>query len=764
MEKRQMTEELKYLIEFTKIYRSETDKYIREAKCLDCQIRKILVPMTKEEKIVGRVRHTVVGFSPQYGGLYTYFFHNVQVEKMMEQAGSCLTGEEREAVWECWRFWQEEKTVQKLQRRFTEKHGELEVDYKPYGPNIGMDDVRALPGEKTEVIKSLGVGSYPTARIALTIPDDDKLVRMGIPGLRDEVKRKQKENGESSFYTALLMMLDTVCLAADTYRQQAERLADAEPEYREALLKTAHTLKHIQIQAPENFQEGLQLYWLYSVISDQMNTGRMDVFLGDLYVHDLEAGILDEEGAIALLTSLYQQYLFINKVHDTRVIIGGKGRRNEANADRLALAVLETSRRVKDVVPQLTLRYYRGMNEEVLNKALLVVGEGCSFPLLYGDDTNIPAVMKLYGISEVEAEQYIPAGCGEYVIEATSTGTPNCGFNLQKAVELVLHNGDDAYMKCQAGPRTGEPEELGTFDQFWEAYRKQVEPEMLREAWGEAECYYTAAENAGYLQLSLLMNDCLERGRAMLSGGVRYMNGAPEIVGMVTAADSMTAIKKYVYDEKRFTLRQVKDMLDCNFEGFEKERRLFLNAPKYGNNDPEADAMVLKVYDHVARSAIECTETVGLDHYTIVSVNNSASADWGEYTMASACGRKDGDPLANANGASIGADKSGITALLHSMSKYDHSLHSGVINNVRISKELFQNSYEKVKALVCTFLENNGTQLNLMVIGRDDLENAVKHPEEYQNLIVRIGGFSARFVTLNPVIQNEIIKRTTFES
>ncbi len=98
------------------------------------------------------------------------------------------------------------------------------------------------------------------------------------------------------------------------------------------------------------------------------------------------------------------------------------------------------------------------------------------------------------------------------------------------------------------------------------------------------------------------------------------------------------------------------------------------------------------------------------------------------------------------------------------MSKYDHSLHSGVINNVRISKELFQNSYEKVKALVCTFLENNGTQLNLMVIGRDDLENAVKHPEEYQNLIVRIGGFSARFVTLNPVIQNEIIKRTTFES
>ena len=603
-----------------------------------------------------------MGFSPQYGGLYTYFFHNVQVEKMMEQAESCLTGEEREAVWECWRFWQEEKTVQKLQRRFTEKHGELEVDYKPYGPNIGMDDVRALPGEKTEVIKSLGVGSYPTARIALTIPDDDKLVRMGIPGLRDEVKRKQKENGESSFYTALLMMLDTVCLAADTYRQQAERLADAEPEYREALLKTAHTLKHIQIQAPENFQEGLQLYWLYSVISDQMNTGRMDVFLGDLYVHDLEAGILDEEGAIALLTSLYQQYLFINKVHDTRVIIGGKGRRNEANA------VLETSRRVKDVVPQLTLRYYRGMNEEVLNKALLVVGEGCSFPLLYGDDTNIPAVMKLYGISEEEAEQYIPAGCGEYVIEATSTGTPNCGFNLQKAVELVLHNGDDAYMKCQAGPRTGEPEELGTFDQFWEAYRKQVEPEMLREAWGEAECYYTAAENAGYLQLSLLMNDCLERGRAMLSGGVRYMNGAPEIVGMVTAADSMTAIKKYVYDEKRFTLRQVKDMLDCNFEGFEKERRLFLNAPKYGNNDDRVDQLAADLV-HIFMSYIKGNHTYrgGIPTTSILTITSNVV--YGKNTGSTPDGRKGGQPFAPGANPMHHRDSHGAIASLASVAK-----------------------------------------------------------------------------------------------
>lgn len=764
MEKQQMTDELQYLIEFTKLYQSETDKYIREAKCLAMQVKKILVPMTEKELIVGKVRHGIVGFSPQYGGLYTYYFHNQWAEDLLSQTSDSLTDEIKKEIKRCCDFWQEEKTVAKLQRRFTQKHSEIEVDYKPYGPNIGMDDVRGMPGKPAPVIRSLGVGSYPTARIALTIPDDDKLVRLGLPGLIEEVENLIANNGESSFYQALLLVIKVVIDAAESYRQQAMNLAGQYPKEASELLKTADTLEQIQKRAPQTFQEGLQLYWLYAVISDQMNTGRMDVFLGDLYAKDIDCGNLDEERAITLLTSLYQKYIFINKVHDTRLIIGGKGRRNEKNADRLALVILETSRRVKDVVPQLTLRYYKGMNEEVLNQALKVVGEGGSFPLLYSDETNIPALQKLYQITEEEAKQYIPAGCGEYVIEAAGTGTPNCGFNLQKAVELVLHNGDDAYMKCQAGPRTGEVEDFVTFDQFWDAYIKQIEPEMLREAWGEAECYYVAAENAAFLQLSLLMKDCLERGKAMLDGGVRYLNGAPEIVGMVTAADSMTAIKKLVYEEKVFTLRQVKEMLDANFEGYEKERRLFLNVPKYGNNHEEADAMVMKVYEQVANAAIQCTEVIGLDHYTIVSVNNSASADWGEYTMASACGRKDGDPLANANGASIGADQSGITALLHSMSKYDHSLHSGVINNVRISKDLFQTSYDKVKSLVCTFLEHNGTQLNLMVIGKEDLENAVKHPEEYQNLIVRIGGFSARFVTLNPVIQNEIIKRTTFEA
>ena len=175
-----------------------------------------------------------------------------------------------------------------------------------------------------------------------------------------------------------------------------------------------------------------------------------------------------------------------------------------------------------------------------------------------------------------------------------------------------------------------------------------------------------------------------------------------------------------------------------------------------------ADAMAARLFADLADRTVEAGKAAGLDHYNIVSVNNSMSAEWGSLCEASACGRKRGSAMANANGASIGADKSGITALLNSMSKFDNTKHVGVINNVRFTKELFSGSMDKVGAVLKAFYENGGVQTNLCVIGRDDLENAMAHPENYQNLLVRIGGFSARFVTLNPVVQREIIERTTY--
>lgn len=735
--------ELKYAIKFTELYKeySAKPKEIREVKCLELQLEHILQPILQNDLVVGFMSHGFVGFSPQYGGIYTYYFHKNKVEEALSEVRDIVNDEFAADVKSMVDFWEEEKTIKKLQNRFKDAYGFI------------------LPAGYTEPGLANADG-----RVAGTNVDLDKLIRLGIPGLKEEIRRAKGDN-DSPFYEALEMSVDLISKACDIYIKNVRDLLNLETnlQRKQELNEILTILSNIQVRRPESFKEGVQLFWIYAVISDLMNYGRMDVYLGDLYCKDVDNGIISEEEAIAYLCSLWRQFVRVGKVHDCRVIVGGIGRRNEKNADRLALIIMEVSRRMKEVVPQLTLRYYSGMDERLMDKALSVIGEGYCFPIIYSDDTNVPAVMKAYEVNREEAERYLPFGCGEYVLEGLSTGTPNNGINLLKALELVLHDGYDRVWKMQLEESFGGLDKLDTFEKLFEQYCRYVERHVEMLAVYKKMNYDVAGVEAAYLHLSLLMEDCIKRGKPLLEGGVRYRNASSEVFGMISCADSLSAIKKLVYEENRITLKQVVDILDADFAGYEKERKLFINAPKYGNDSEYADVMVQKVFNHIADATVEAGKKAGLHKYLMVSVNNSMSAEWGTYCLASGCGRKRGEPMANGNGASIGADKSGLTSLLNSMSKFNNEKHVGVINNIRFTKEMYKNSYEKFKGLVVSFFKNNGVQLNLCCIGRDDLEKAMIEPEKYSNLVVRIGGFSARFVELNPVVQNEIIRRTTYE-
>ena len=748
--------ELQYALEFTETYRKYSDgpKEIREAECLKVQIVHILHPIQEDERVAGLMNHGLVGFSPQYGGIYTYFFHKDWAEELLESVRERVDARFAAQVSEMIAFWQEEQTIERLRKRFRDTYG------------------FTLPGGYTQPGLANADG-----RVAGCNVDLDKLIRLGVPGLKEEIRAVREKNstgGKSpsdafdssdAFFNALDILVDLIAEACRFYIGNARELllCETNEKRRRELLEMIAVLDNIRIRKPSSFKEGVQLFWLYAVVSDLMNYGRMDVYLGDLFCHDLDHGVLDEEEAVEYLSFLWRQFVKVGKVHDCRVIIGGVGRRNERNADRLALTILEVSRRMKEVVPQLTMRYYSGMDEKLLDKAMSVLGEGYCFPILYSDNTNVPAIMKAYEVPHEEAERYLPFGCGEYVLEGLSTGTPNNGINLLKALELTLHDGYDRYWNMQLEAPFGGVETLDTFDKLFLQYCRYVERNTGPLAVYKKMNYDVAGEQGAYLHLSLLMDDCIRRGKALLDGGVRYLNAASEVFGMISCADSLTAIKKLVYDEKRYTLKQVVEMLDADFTGFEKDRKLFLNAPKYGNDNEEADFMAQRVFNHIADATIRAGERAGLYKYLMVSVNNSMSAEWGIYCLASACGRKRGEPMANGNGASIGADRNGLTALLNSMAKFDNAKHAGVINNIRFTREMLKTSYEKFKELIRVFLENSGVQLNLCCIGRDDLEKAVAEPEKYRNLVVRIGGFSARFVELNPVVQQEIIRRTTYE-
>ncbi|MEI8094792.1 MAG: pyruvate formate lyase family protein [Spirochaetales bacterium] len=711
-----MNRELSYFLEFTRVYRSidPQRRGAREAACLRVQLPHILQPVG-DELIAGFMVHGCVGFSPQYGGTYTYYYHPERVEAALGQE-PFPTPSELSEIKIAQGFWLEEQTAAKHRLRFRALGGpEFPTSFRE--PGFANADVR----------------------VAGSTVNLGKLLRLGIPGLRAEVRAVAPVDAQArEFLDAIEASLDLLAWACEWYARDCRA---------QGKLEMAAVLDNLAGKAPTTFREALQLFWLYGIVSDLMNYGRLDDALGDFYVRDLEAGLLTEEEALALLGSVWRTMARIGKIHDARVVVGGAGRHHPKNADRLALLILETSRRAHDVVPQLTLRHHPDNDPSLMSKAMNMLSEGFCYPLLYSDQTNIPAIATAYHVSEAEASRYVPFGCGEYILEGLSTGSPNNGVNLLLALEQTLH---------------GDLQGIKTFDDLFERYARTLEAPLTWLARHKRLNYDVAGEEADFLFLSLLTDDCLARGRGLLSGGVQYLFASSEIFGMISCADSLSALRQLVFEAKTHTLAEVVGLLDRNFDGDPRIRKPFLRAPKYGNDDPQADTMAQRVYEHVARATIAAGREAGLDAYLMVSVNNSMSAEWGQYCGASACGRLRGSPLANANGASLGADTNGLTALLNSMAGFDHTLHAGVINNVRLSKELFRSSLTKVQAVFEAFLGNNGSQVNLSSVGADDLQAALENPENYANLIVRIGGFSARFVELSPVVQQEIVARTTY--
>ena len=476
---------------------------------------------------------------------------------------------------------------------------------------------------------------------------------------------------------------------------------------------------------------------------------------------DLEHGVSEEE-ELDILVSFWKIVNRRKTIFDGRVIIGGKGRRNPENADKFANLAMKASLKVNDVLPQLTLRFYKGQDTDLLEQALDDIGQGCTFPLLYNDDINIPSVSTAFKIDLKEAENYVPFGCGEYTIYHKSFGTPSGVIDLLKALEMTIYNGIDPIDGERRGLPTGEFGNYENFEDFFSAYQQQVEHIVEALALQEKIEYDVCAQESPFLMFSMLYDDCIENGKPIFNGGIRYLGGTLETYGNSNAADSLLAIKNLVFDEQKIKQEQLPTILKANFEGFDLERLWMQNAPKYGNNIKEADDMLERVHDHVCNFTRDQAEKVGLHNYLVVIINNHANTILGRKTHASADGREAFSPMANANTPSSGMDKNGITSMLNSIAKPKTDIHAGAVQNIKFSKELFNGKRPITRALLDTYFDNGGAQAMITVLGKEDLENAIKHPEQHQNLMVRVGGFSARFVELDKDVQQEILARTIY--
>lgn len=738
-------------LEFTKTYRQYQDEpiAIKEAMCLKSQFPAVLQGIKEGDLLVGRIDRGLIGFSIDEWGqqAFGYYCLSDEIAALIQNNG--LDEQVKEQLRQALDFWAKENTSAKLRKVYPAKMA------------------KAIPSDNW--MGSSGI-AFPLYRLTGGNIDYSRLMRLGIPGLLQQVEEREergKQAGESSeqltFYTGLKLALQVFIDCCLYYAEHVERASnDAPPERQQQLRRLAKVLRKLTHSKPETFYEAVQLMWLYAIISDIRNHGRMDVYLGDFYVKDIEKGVLTEEEALQILQSLWKLMADRNTVVHNRVIIGGRGRENEENADKFAMLAIEASRTVKEPEPQLSLRFYQGMNPKLMEKALDTIGEGCTFPMLYNDDVNVQAVEKCLRVSNQEALQYVPYGCGEYIINHRSFGTPSGVINLLKALEVTLRNGKDPLTGRIAGLQLGQFQDFTTFDKLWEAYKKQVEYFVEIMAEQEVIEYEVAGKTAPFLYASLLYDSCLQRGKPLFAGGVEYLGGTLETYGNTNTADSLTAIKELVYESKQLTHEQLLEMLDKNFEGFEEERQAILDLPKYGNDHTEADLMAKEVHEHVCNYVNAQADRVGLHYYLVVVINNSANTLMGKWTSASADGRKSTEPMANGNNPAGGRDKEGLTAMLNSLVKLDPMIHAGAVQNMKFSSAMFKEHRKKLEAVLEVYFESGGAQAMITVVNRQDLERAMVEPEKYRHLMVRVGGFSARFVELSRDVQKEILSRTLY--
>ena len=610
---------------------------------------------------------------------------------------------------------------------------------------------------------------YPmiaTARLSGMMLDYPKLLDKGIGGLRSDLQEKLKEQPDNNFYKAGIQCLDIFVDCASHLQQDArDQMASADEKRQKELERICQALENIKEKKPGTFHEAMQLFWLFALLAGVINYGRLDDYLAPYLVADLESGRLTDEEAYRYIHSLWTMIENRRTTVNGRIIVGGKGRKHPKEADVFLHIAMKVAKNCRYVEPQFTLRFDKDTSEEIWDEALDALGAGATYPTLYNDDVNVPAVMYGMRVDEKAAEQYVPFGCTEFVIQGQSTGTPNICINLLKLLTIYMNDGIDPIDgKRKSGPvPLKKLEEYQTFEEFYDGYKALLDYYLDLSVKAQYHSYEVMNQHVSFLFTSLLTDDCIARGKALLDGGVRYLGGTNETYGNINTSDSLWVIRDLVFNQKKYTLRQLNDAMLANFNGYEALRKDCLNCDKYGNDLETADTMANDLYEFVAKGVRNRGIAIGMQYFLIVISNNQLNTEWGNRTAASPDGRLSCMYMNPANNPQGGANKSGPTAMLNSLAKFDAKYHGGSVQNIKFSPSMFNENRAVIKSLFKTYFAKGGCHLMVTVVDKGVLEDAVEHPENYPDLIVRVSGFSAVFVDLSPNIQQELLSRVLYD-
>ncbi len=624
-------------------------------------------------------------------------------------------------------------------------------------------------------------------------PNYEKVLERGLLSIRQEAESRlealDSTNPQfihsSNFYQAAIVVCDAVCRFAERYGSLARKLAmrESNPYRASELNEIARICKKVPARPAVSFQEAIQSFWFVHLIvqiesnGHSISPGRFDQYMYKFYKADIEKGALNEGRGLELLECLWIKMNEIMKVRDKvaskafggyplfqNLIVGGQTPAGQDATNALSYMSIEATRRVKLPQPSLSVRVHNGSPKDFLRTAGELTKEGIGLPAFFNDDVIIPVLLGM-GVPLAEARDYAEVGCVEPQSPGRTNGFYTGGFlNLGKVLNLALNNGIDPISGETIGLSDAHYKRFTSEEDVLAAFRQQVDYFVKLMVQGDNVLDLIHGQLAPNPFVSLLVDDCMIKGRSYEEGGAVYNYTSPNVVGIANVADSLMAIRHAVFEKKLVDMDTLLDALSADFDGQENLRKLLVNRiPKYGNDNSEVDSLtreissfVLKSFKHY-RNARGGTFEPGLQSI-------SAHALFQGAVSATPDGRNREKLLADGGiSPAQGRDRCGPTAVIRSAARLDHlEASNGALLNVKLSPAsvVGEGGTDNLVALIKSYFKMGGQHVQFNIINSETLRDAQLHPEDYPNLVVRVAGFSVPFTAIDKILQNDIIERT----
>lgn len=596
------------------------------------------------------------------------------------------------------------------------------------------------------------------------------------------------------FYKAVLVVIAAVRRFAGRYAALAREMAEAEKDEARAaeLRQIAETCERVPYEPARSFREAVQSVWFIQLIlqiesnGHSLSYGRFDQYMFPYYQADIASGAITRDEALELLTCLWIKTLSVNKVRSQahtfssagspmyqNVTIGGQTTDKCDAVNDLSFLVLQSVAQTRLTQPNLTVRYHAGLNKEFYDECIEVMKLGFGMPALNNDEVIIPSFIK-WGVAEEDAYNYSAIGCVETAVPG-KWGYRCTGMsyvNFPRMLLCVMNDGVDVTTGKRFAKGYGSFRDMKSYDELMEAWDKTIREITRASVIVENAIDKASERDVPDVLCSALTDDCIGRGKTIKEGGAVYDFISGLQVGIANMADSLAAIKKLVFDERRITPAELADALETDFAGEKGEqiRQMLVNdAPKYGNDDDSVDQLVVDAYQSYIDEIAKYPNTrhgrgpIGGIRYAGTS-SISANVGQGMGTMATPDGRHAHEPLAEGCSPAHNADTHGPTAVFKSVSKLPtEKITGGVLLNQKMAPTMLasERNKQKLEMLISAFFDRlHGYHVQYNIVSRETLLDAQAHPERHKDLIVRVAGYSAFFNVLSRATQDDIIART----